>query len=274
MHACWRPRARRRCTACRALLISCTGAPAQPATAPSRAARQRISARGWNRGKRWLPRGVRTELTVTSAPCTVKARTPRIRAPRRFRNWATRSDLASSPVRIMAEILVVYYSRHGATAELARHVVRGVESVDGVAARLRTVPPVSPVTEATAPAVPAAGPPYATHDDLIECDGLLLGSPTRFGNMAAPLKYFPGWHQFAVAQRRARPQARRGLHVDLVDARRPGIDLAGDDAAAAASRHVPGRPALHGGRAAPDPYRRLAVWRESSRARRARPRRS
>ncbi len=68
--------------------------------------------------------------------------------------------------------------------------VRGVESVDGVAARLRTVPAVSPVTEATAPAVPAAGPPYATHDDLIECDGVLLGSPTRFGNMAAPLKYF------------------------------------------------------------------------------------
>ena len=90
----------------------------------------------------------------------------------------------------MVEILVVYYSRQGATAEIARHVVRGVESVDGVAARLRTVPPVSPVTEATAPAVPAAGPPYATHDDLIECDGVLLGSPTRFGNMAAPLKFF------------------------------------------------------------------------------------
>jgi NAD(P)H dehydrogenase (quinone) len=90
----------------------------------------------------------------------------------------------------MAEILVLYYSRNGATAELARQVARGVESVHGAIARLRTVPPVSPVTEATAPAVPASGPPYATHDDLRECDALVLGSPTRFGNMAAPLKHF------------------------------------------------------------------------------------
>jgi NAD(P)H dehydrogenase (quinone) len=90
----------------------------------------------------------------------------------------------------MTEVLVLYYSRHGATAELARHVARGVESVPGVSARLRTVPPVSPDTEASAPAVPASGPPYATHDDLSACAGLVLGSPTRFGNMAAPLKYF------------------------------------------------------------------------------------
>ncbi len=90
----------------------------------------------------------------------------------------------------MAEVLVLYYSRHGATAELARHIVRGIESVPGVAARLRTVPSVSPTTEATEAAVPESGPPYATHADLAECDGLALGSPTRFGNMAASLKHF------------------------------------------------------------------------------------
>jgi NAD(P)H dehydrogenase (quinone) len=90
----------------------------------------------------------------------------------------------------MAEILVLYYSRHGATAELARQVARGVESVPGASARVRTVPAVSTVTEATEPHVPAEGPPYATHDDLRTCAGLVLGSPTRFGNMAAPLKYF------------------------------------------------------------------------------------
>jgi len=90
----------------------------------------------------------------------------------------------------MAEVLVLFYSRRGSTAELARQVVRGIESVTGAVARLRTVPAVSTVSEATEPAVPAAGPPYATHDDLRECDGLVLGSPTRFGNMAAPLKYF------------------------------------------------------------------------------------
>jgi NAD(P)H dehydrogenase (quinone) len=90
----------------------------------------------------------------------------------------------------MTEVLVLYYSRHGATAEVARHVARGVESVPGVTARLRTVPAVSPDTSATEPAVPPAGPPYATYDELEQCDGLALGSPTRFGNMAAPLKYF------------------------------------------------------------------------------------
>jgi NAD(P)H dehydrogenase (quinone) len=90
----------------------------------------------------------------------------------------------------MAEILVVYYTRHGATAELARQVARGVESVPGASARLRTVPPVSLATEATVPPVPGDGPPYATVDDLRACDGLVLGSPTRFGNMAAPLKFF------------------------------------------------------------------------------------
>jgi len=90
----------------------------------------------------------------------------------------------------MTEVLVLYYSRHGSTAELARHVARGVESVEGATARLRTVPPVSAVSKATAPAVPPEGPPYATIDDLRNCAGLVLGSPTRFGQMAAPLKHF------------------------------------------------------------------------------------
>jgi NAD(P)H dehydrogenase (quinone) len=90
----------------------------------------------------------------------------------------------------MTDVLVLYYSRHGATAELAHQVARGVESVAGATARLRTVPPVSPTSEATSPPVPDEGPPYATLDELRNCDGLVLGSPTRFGNMAAPLKHF------------------------------------------------------------------------------------
>ena len=90
----------------------------------------------------------------------------------------------------VTEILVLFYSRKGATAELARHVCRGVESVAGARARLRTVPAVASVVESPQPPVPAEGPPYATHDDLRECAGLVMGSPTRFGNMAAPLKFF------------------------------------------------------------------------------------
>ncbi|HEY8522030.1 MAG TPA: NAD(P)H:quinone oxidoreductase [Gammaproteobacteria bacterium] len=86
-------------------------------------------------------------------------------------------------------ILVLYYSRTGRTAELARCAARGVERAGGVA-RIRTVPAVSPVSEAVAPPLPTEGPPYASLDDLVECDGLLLGSPTRFGTMAAPLKHF------------------------------------------------------------------------------------
>ncbi len=87
-------------------------------------------------------------------------------------------------------ILVLYYSRHGATRKLAELIAQGVESVAGVDARLRTVPAVSSVAEATAPAIPPSGAPYVELADLAECAGLALGSPTRFGNMAASLKYF------------------------------------------------------------------------------------
>ena len=90
----------------------------------------------------------------------------------------------------MAEILVLYYSRSGATAELARQVCRGVESTASATARLRTVPAVSAESEAPAKPVPASGPPYATLDDLRETHGLVLGSPTRFGNMAAQMRNF------------------------------------------------------------------------------------
>lgn len=90
----------------------------------------------------------------------------------------------------MIDILVLYYSRHGSTAQLAAQVARGVNRVDGASARLRTVSPVSADTHASAPAIPDEGAPYATLADLAECAGLVLGSPTRFGNMAAPLKYF------------------------------------------------------------------------------------
>ena len=90
----------------------------------------------------------------------------------------------------MADILVLYYSTHGATRQLAQLIARGIESVPGATARVRTVPRVSTVTEATEPAVPDAGAPYVSVADLEECIGIALGSPTRFGNMAAPMKYF------------------------------------------------------------------------------------
>ena len=90
----------------------------------------------------------------------------------------------------MAEILVLYYSRGGSVAKLARQVARGIGEVEGMSARLRTVPPVAAVTQSAAPPVPEDGAPYVQASDLDECAGLVLGSPTRFGNMAAPMKHF------------------------------------------------------------------------------------
>lgn len=87
-------------------------------------------------------------------------------------------------------LLVLYYSRHGATKKLAEFVAQGIESVPGCSARLRTVPAVSTVCEATEPTIPSEGAPYVELSDLSECDGIALGSPTRFGNMASAMKYF------------------------------------------------------------------------------------
>ena len=90
----------------------------------------------------------------------------------------------------MPEILVLYYSRGGSVARLARQIARGIEEVPGMQARLRTVPPVAAVTQQAAPPVPDDGAPYVQASDLADCVGLALGSPTRFGNMAAPVKHF------------------------------------------------------------------------------------
>jgi NAD(P)H dehydrogenase (quinone) len=87
-------------------------------------------------------------------------------------------------------ILVLYYSRYGATQHMAERICRGVEEVTDMQARLRTVPPVSTLTEAVESDIPDDGPPYVTHEDLAACSALILGSPTRFGNMTAALKYF------------------------------------------------------------------------------------
>jgi len=123
----------------------------------------------------------------------------------------------------MQYILVLFYSHHGATAEMARQVARGVEEA-GLEARLRTVPAVSADHEATAPPVPDSGAPYATLDDLQGCDGLALGSPTRFGNMAAALKYFLDgtsglWMKAALAGKPA------GVVAVIADPERPATRM-------------------------------------------------
>lgn len=103
-----------------------------------------------------------------------------------------------------AEILLLYYSPGGTTAEMANVIAHGIEQVEGMQARVRTVPPVSPVSEQVEDAIPQSGPLYATNDDLQQCDGLILGAPTHFGNMPAALKHFidntsPLWMSGALA---------------------------------------------------------------------------
>lgn len=104
----------------------------------------------------------------------------------------------------MTKILILYFSRNGSTAKMAQQIARGVESVEGVEACLRTVPDVSALSEKVADSIPASGAPYASLQDLAQCDGLALGSPTHFGNMASPLKYFldsttPLWFSGALS---------------------------------------------------------------------------
>ncbi len=108
----------------------------------------------------------------------------------------------------MSEILVLYFSCHGSVANLAKAISHGVESVHGCSARVRTVPSVSADTEATQDSIPASGPPYASVSDLEECDGIIIGSPSYFGSMAAPLKYFldqttPQWLSGALVNKPA-----------------------------------------------------------------------
>ena len=143
----------------------------------------------------------------------------------------------------MHEILVLYYSRQGSTAALARQVCRGVETVAGVQARLRTVAPIG-ATRSAEPAVPDEGPPYATHEDLIDCGGLILGSPTRFGNMAAPLKHFLDgtsglWLRARSSTSRPRCSPRPRPCTAARKRRCMSMMLP-----LAPSRHVSGRPAL------------------------------
>jgi NAD(P)H dehydrogenase (quinone) len=160
------------------------------------------------------------------------------------------------------EVLVLYYSHHGSVRELARHIARGIEQTPGVTARLRTVPRVSAVCEATEAAIPESGAPYVETIDLEECIGLALGSPTRFGNMAAPLKYFLDSTSGPVAQRRAGGQAGRSVYFIDLDARRTGVHTAVNDAAAAASRHGRPRHSLHRSSAFRNARRRHALRRQ------------
>jgi multimeric flavodoxin WrbA len=151
----------------------------------------------------------------------------------------------------MPEILVLYYSRGGSVARLARQIARGIGEVEGASARLRTVPPVAPVTRVAAPPEPEDGAPYVEKQDLTDCAGLILGSPTRFGNMAAPMKHF----------------------IDTLGAEWASGALVGKPAAvftSTASMHDRRHP-LHRIRAEYHPQRRHALRRQPCRRRAGRP---
>jgi NAD(P)H dehydrogenase (quinone) len=113
----------------------------------------------------------------------------------------------------MPEILVLYYSHRGSVQALAQQIARGIESTGSAAARLRTVPKVSAVCTASEPQVPVAGAPYVEAADLEQCIGLALGSPTRFGNMAAPMKYLLGRHREPMVRRGAGRQTRLRVYL-------------------------------------------------------------
>ena len=134
-------------------------------------------------------------------------------------------------------VLVLYYSRNGHVKKLAEEIAQGVESA-GMEARLRTVPAVSTVCEATAEDIPSSGDIYCTEQDLANCSGLLMGSPTRFGNMAAPLKYFIDGTAGLWANGSLINKPAGGIHLNLQLARRPGDDPAVDDGSAVAPGHV------------------------------------
>ncbi len=160
----------------------------------------------------------------------------------------------------MARILVLFYSRNGATLALARQVCRGIESVAGATAVLRTVPAVVTVADGPAQPVPASGPAYATAEDLAGADGLVLAA--RRASAIWPHRSSIFWMGRARCGRAADwPAGRRRFHVHSVPPRRSGNDASEHDAATAAPRHDPGRIAVHGRGLAPDTLRWHALWR-------------
>ena len=170
----------------------------------------------------------------------------------------------------MTRILVLYYSRNGSVAELARYIGRGIESVKQCEALIRTVAAVSATTERGEAAIPAAGPPYVTKAELLQCDGLALGSPTRFGNMAAPLKYFIDstadiWVSGGLT---GKPAAVFTSGASLHGGQENDADF--HDAAALAPRHVARGPALLRTRPVCPQRRWHTLWRQPCRRRKRR----